>query len=107
MNITVPIYVERRPGSSTDGPGYRVQPLFFPSPEERGESLERVLDRLAAALRDHLHTRGRQGRHDELARWTFCPDLKQQRLDLKLDLKRRAVKCTFLFVAFRKFGRIV
>src|SRR5262245_17333379 len=107
MNITVPIYVERRPGSSTDGPGYRVQPLFFPSPEERGEHLERVLDRLAAALRDLLHTLGRQGRHDELARWTFCPDLRQQRLALSLELGRRTVNWTFLVVAFKKFGRTV
>ncbi len=100
MKITVPVCVERLP-SAAGGPGtYRVRPLFFPAPAESDERLDRALAALAVALRDLLHRLGREPRHEELARWAFCPDLEHHRLDLTLELRRRRAKVTFLFVAF-------
>ncbi|HEX5268847.1 MAG TPA: AAA family ATPase, partial [Gemmataceae bacterium] len=104
MNLTLPIYVESsRPGGGATV--YRARPLFFPEPVVRGERLERVLTRLAQDVAKQLTDQGRQPRHDALAAWTFSPALRSQRIELRLELRRRTARCRFLFVIFRHFGR--
>jgi ATP-dependent Clp protease ATP-binding subunit ClpA len=104
MNINLPIYVEgTRPGGGAIV--YHARPLFFRHPVVRGEKLDRLTARLARDLAKHLHELGRQGRHDELAAWTFSPTLHTQRLDLTLALRRGTARCRFLFVLFRQFDR--
>ncbi|HKI33955.1 MAG TPA: AAA family ATPase [Gemmataceae bacterium] len=104
MNLTLPIYVESsRPGGGATV--YRARPLFFGQPEVRGERLERVLTRLAQDLAQRLNRLGKAKRHEDLADYTFSPQLRTQRLDLTLALRRRTARCRFLFVTFRHFGR--
>src|SRR5690349_3600985 len=102
MNLTLPVYVESRkpPGGAAV---FHVRPLFFAKPLLRGDRLDRVLVRLAQDLDAQLTSLGREGRHDELARWTFHPRLAQQRIELTLELRRRTARCRFLFVSFRQF----
>jgi ATP-dependent Clp protease ATP-binding subunit ClpC len=106
MILTVPIYLQRH-GADGSFPRYTARPLFFGRPVQSGPDLGRVLNQLAVELRLELHTLGKEYRHDELARWSFCPDLDHHRLDLTLELKHQRVKCTFLFVSFEALGRRV
>src|SRR5205085_11810041 len=76
MNITIPIYVQSHRDT------YLVRPLFFPRPIQQHEKLERVLHLLAGELRKVLRELGKMLRHEDLAAWTFCPDLDYRRLDL-------------------------
>jgi ATP-dependent Clp protease ATP-binding subunit ClpA len=104
MNVNVPIYVEAtRPQGG--GTVYRARPLFFREPAVRGEKLDRLMPRLGRDVGQHLHHLGREGRHDALAAWSFCPALRSERLDLQLPLRRGTARCRFLFVLFRHFGR--
>src|SRR3954453_16478901 len=78
MKVTIPLYVEEhRPKGGAGGTAatHVVRPLFFDAPVERGEQLNRVVAKLAGAVRKVLDALGERARHDELARWTFCPDL--------------------------------
>ncbi len=99
MNITIPIYVQ----SHRDL--YVVRPLFFPRPIQQHEKLERVLHLLAGELRTDLRELGKMLRHDDLAAWTFSPDLDYHRLDLVLELRKRLARGRFFFVVFHTLGR--
>jgi ATP-dependent Clp protease ATP-binding subunit ClpA len=103
MNVTVPVYVESvRQGGNTL---YKARPLFFPGPIVRGERLERLLSRLMQDIGEVLTGLGREARHDALVSWTFAPRLAHERLEVTLLLRRRTVRCRYLFVSFRQLGR--
>jgi hypothetical protein len=99
MKITIPICIQ----SLTDR--YRVTPLFVAGPRAEHEKLERALHLLARDLREELRRLGRLERHDELAAYTFNPDLDYHRLDVAVELRKRVARCRFLFVAFESMGR--
>jgi ATP-dependent Clp protease ATP-binding subunit ClpA len=101
VNITIPIYVQSHRDT------YLVRPLFFPHPIQQHEKLERVLHLLAGELRKLLREQGKALRHDELAAWTFCPELDYHRLDLVMELRKRLARGRFFFVVFRTLGRRV
>jgi hypothetical protein len=86
MNVTIPIYVQARRDT------YTVRPLFFPGPVRQHEKLERVLHLLARDLRKELYEIGRQLRHDDLAQWTFSPEMDYHRLELVLELRKRMAR---------------
>ncbi|HYV38495.1 MAG TPA: AAA family ATPase [Gemmataceae bacterium] len=99
MTIIVPLYVH-----SVDGQ-FDVRPLFFPQPSARAPKLERALHQVTQKLRETLHFLGKELRHDELARYTFNPELDYHRLDVTVDLRRRVAKSRFLFVIFEALDR--
>jgi len=104
MNLTIPIYIQGH--RSGDSPTvYEARPLFAPAPVVRGEKLDRLMVRLAHDLDKLLARLAEQQRHDALARWSFCPPLSQQRLELTLLLRRRTVRCRFFLLVLRHFGR--
>ena len=105
MNLTVPIYVEERKRPGQTVPEYSVRPLFFSHPVRKDELLSRALTKLAGDLRSLLDSLGREMRHDELARWSFLPDMTEKRLSLRLELRRSAPICKALFVRFEALGR--
>jgi len=104
MNIDLPIYVEQIQARGKP-PEFEARPLFFSGPVLRGERLERLMARLARELSQQLGKLGRQGRHDELAAYTFSPRLQQHRLEIDITLRRRTASCRFLFISFRQLGR--
>jgi ATP-dependent Clp protease ATP-binding subunit ClpA len=107
MLFRIPIYVA---GAKPQGGGTTVhtaRPLFVDGPTERGENLNRLLARLARKVGDELTRLGRADRHEELAAWSFCPELSQERADLTFLLRRRTARCRYLLVAFRQFDRRV
>src|SRR5271155_2006425 len=99
MTITVPLYVH-----SADGQ-FEVRPLFFLQPKARAQKLERALQQLTHQLRQKLHFLGKEPNHDELARYTFNPQLDYHRLDVAIDLRRRVAKSRFLIVVFDALQR--
>lgn len=105
MNLTVPIYVEERKRPGQPVPEYSVRPLFFSHPVRKDELLSRALTKLAGDLRALLDNLGRDMRHDALARWSFLPDIVEQHLSLRLELRRSASVCKALFVRFEALGR--
>src|SRR5271166_5564640 len=101
MKLTLPIYVTRHEKLFT------VRPLFFLLPVERHAKLERALFLLSRALREQLRELGKAWRHDELARYSFYPDLHFERITLALELRRHIHRARFLFVHFEALGRRV
>src|SRR5262245_46864132 len=107
MLFRVPIYLatERPPGG---GPAVQTgRPLFFPDLVERSANLNRLMARLARRVSERLAALARLDRHDELADWSFCPELAQERLELTVHLRRRTARVRYLFVTFRHLGRRV
>ncbi len=99
MLLILPIYVHLHEDLFT------VWPLFAPTVVERHGKLERVLFQLARTLRAQLNALGKALRHEELARYSFCPDLEYRRIDLALELRRRVARGRFFFVLFEALGR--
>jgi ATP-dependent Clp protease ATP-binding subunit ClpA len=100
MIFRVPIYV----AGDTSG-AFTARPLFADRPSRSDANLNRLISKLARDITKTIEEAGKTDRHDELARWTFAPAVTQHRLTLKVELRRRAVKLKYLFVAFRHLGK--
>ncbi len=79
---------------------YTVRPLFFAHPVERHPRLERALLLLARELRNVLHREGKNWRHDDLALYSFYPELQFERLEVAVELCKKVHRGRFLFVTF-------
>ncbi|MCA9061057.1 MAG: AAA family ATPase, partial [Planctomycetaceae bacterium] len=103
MEITVPVYVE----SVTERKRtlYRVRPLFRPGPYAQAEMLEQAYNRLTHELRELLIPLGRMPRHDELAEWTFYPELKTQTVRVRIHVRRQTALLKLLLVTLEHFDR--
>ena len=101
MNLTIPLYVEERRVPSAPSPLFVVRPLFFDYPSRQADLLSRATTKLAADLRQVLEGLGKQMRHDELARWTFSPDITERHISVPLDLRRSRPTLRTLVVTFR------
>ncbi|MGE0132836.1 MAG: AAA family ATPase [Blastocatellales bacterium] len=104
MKITVPIYIEQQQESGQPAT-YVVRPIFFHEPVARDEELQRAIGKLVKALRRTLDEAGKKMWHNELAGYSFAPELDDQLLSFNLDLKTRRVACRMLFVTFNSLNR--
>jgi ATP-dependent Clp protease ATP-binding subunit ClpA len=105
MTFTIPIYCEEGRAENSSAPLFLARPLFFRSPQAKGEKLNRVTARLVTDLRKHLQALGRQARHDDLAPWTFAPEVETHLLDLAFELRSGRAKGKFLFVILSALDR--
>jgi len=105
MNVTIPLYVEERKEPGEPTPRFTVRPLFFAEPSRTAELLSRATSKLAGDVRRRLDELGKQMRHEDLARWTFAPEVAEHHLTLHLQLRRSAPHFKALFVTFRALGR--
>ncbi len=102
MNLSIPVYIERREG------GYLLRPLFAPEPRVRHRDLERGTARLAGAVRKTLDHLDREDRHDGLARFIFSPDFEDRHVEVSVALKKRTLRFRLLLVIVRTGeGRLV
>ncbi len=85
--------------------GYAARPLFFDKPARDDTHLHRLLAKLGRDLVERLETLGKEARHDELASWTFAPNVSAHRLAFKIELRRRVADVKYLLVAFEHLGR--
>jgi ATP-dependent Clp protease ATP-binding subunit ClpC len=105
MRFTIPVLVEERTASAGGTPGFLVRPLFQSEPEVRAERLGRALNSLSSKLHDSLDGLGRQARHDALAQWTFLPSLREESVDLRLELEAGSFACRLFFFRVPALGR--
>ncbi len=102
MRFEIPLYIQGQGGKQ---PEYRVRPLFFARPEEHSKLLKQARSRLIQSLRSHLDALSRQDRNEELARYSYCPELEQNLLDLRFEHKKRTARVRLLVVTFHGLGR--
>ncbi|GMU50934.1 MAG: hypothetical protein AMXMBFR33_00800 [Candidatus Xenobia bacterium] len=102
MRFEIPLYIQGQGGKQ---PEYRVRPLFFARPEEHSRLLHQARSRLIQSLRSHLDALSRLDRNEELARYSYCPELDQNLLELRFEHKKRTARVRLLVVTFRALGR--
>ena len=108
MNISVPVYIQEDHSRHTDfGKSRRlsIRPLFFSAPVEQDESLQRATARLARELRKEFRRLANEARHEELAAYTFNPELEEKVLEFPLEWAKRRFNVRHLFVIVPAFGR--
>jgi ATP-dependent Clp protease ATP-binding subunit ClpA len=104
MRLSIPVLVEtvRDENAWTV---YTARPLFFTEPQARDRDLRRLTAKIGRDLQRQLDRLGKEARHDDLAQYTFHPRLQSQRVELKIELRRRLVRARYLIVTFRHHGR--
>lgn len=108
MNISVPVYIqEEHPRHTNFGKSRRlsIRPLFFGAPVEQDESLQRATARLARELRKEFRRLANEARHEELAAYSFNPELEEKLLEFPLELGKRRFIVRHLFITALAFGR--
>ena len=100
MKLTVPLYCEKQPGENKAPVSYFVRPLFFTAPEQRREDLSRAVTALNARLREELQGLAAQPWHELLAEWAFSPALREEKIEITLDFRKRTAKTDFLVVSY-------
>jgi ATP-dependent Clp protease ATP-binding subunit ClpA len=105
VKITVPIIIQKQPQQGIAPSLHILRPLFHPYIEARGEDLNRAMTKLAKELRRECDRLSREMRHDELARYSFSPDLEDHFFKFQLEMADRRAKCNFLVVAFKSLDR--
>jgi ATP-dependent Clp protease ATP-binding subunit ClpA len=105
LQIRIPLYFESRQGGPHTGTRYTVRPLFFHQPERTDDTLSRAVAKLTQDLARELAAEGCSPRHESLARYSYYPDLEEHRLNLRLELRRRAISGRFYCVSLRALGR--
>jgi len=108
MNIRIPIYVEERKPESAVVQHVRLvslRPLFFPHPTEQDVSLQRATTRLANQLRQQLGALARFGRHEDLAAYSFYPQVEETMLEFTVEVGKKRFVLRHLFIVLPAFGR--
>ncbi|MGH9833521.1 MAG: hypothetical protein ACRD9Y_10925, partial [Blastocatellia bacterium] len=105
MKLTVPIYIEQHQETEQPSLSYSVRPLFFNEPVCRDEDLQRAIGKFVKALRRELDEAGKKMWQNGLAWHSFAPDLDDQMLSFRLDLKTRKADCRLLFITFNSLDR--
>src|ERR1041385_2191488 len=108
MKLRIPIYVEEQKPQATALQHVRpvsLRPLFFPKPIEQDVSLQRATGRLANNLRSELGSLARSARHEELAAYTFYPQLDETMLEFHIEVGKKRYALRHLFLVLSAFGR--
>src|SRR4051812_30941624 len=105
MNLSIPLYVEERRVPDMPTPTFFVRPLFFEGPFRASDLLSRATTKLASDLRQWLDKLGKNPRHDDLAEWTFAPDIDEHHVSVPLDLRRSHPTFRAMVVTFKALDR--
>ena len=105
MQLSIPVFVhsERPQGKKTVE--YTVRPLFFDGFVSQDMQLSKATARCVRHMRRQLGRMGREGKHEELVRCTFSPNIETRRIKLEIELKSSWRRETFFVVCFRAFDR--
>jgi DNA polymerase III delta prime subunit len=106
MKITLPIYLEER---REDGrAAHYARAVFFHKFVEKHEMASRAVAKLAQKLQTAMSALAREGRHEQLAAYSFYPDdLDEKTLKMSLNLGDRHAPVSYLVFTFAAFGRRV
>lgn len=112
--VTIPVLSEKISAQPGQPATYRVRPLFLGFGVDGDDHWvaynrreDRALANLAQDLRNSLIGAGRELRHDEIKRWSFCPSTTSRFLPLTISLRKQTLRGKFLFVSFEALGRRV
>jgi ATP-dependent Clp protease ATP-binding subunit ClpC len=105
VKLTVPLYQEKFRQDGADV--YYVRPLFHAGIEALRPELQRATDSVRNNLHKELRALSAQARHDSLAFYAQCPDVREEAVDVAIQLKRRSVEVRFLFAVFELGDRRV
>lgn len=100
MKLTIPLYQEKFSHEGRDV--FFVRPLFYSDVEALRPELRRATDSVRTALRKLLQKLSEEARHDALAWHAQCPEVSEQHVSLRLQLKRRSVETRFLFAVYQQ-----
>ena len=106
MEFQVPIYIETVPRKDK-ATQYVARPLFLPRPVCTHTELPKLLTRTSSEVRDTLRALSMECHQEELAGWSFSPDLVEARHKFTLRLRRKTVRCELLVVGLRAFDRSI
>lgn len=106
MKLTLPVYIERSP-KHTASSVHLVRPLFLEEPIVQDDDLGRALAKFVKSARKILSDAARQSDQQEIARYTFAPDIEEKRIKLRLELKNRMIECNRLLIVFEACGKRV
>src|SRR5690606_16935337 len=81
---------------------FLARPLFFTGVDATRPELQRATDSLRNALRGLLMNMNSEARHDSLAWHLQMPELREERVTLRLKLKRRNLEVPYLFVVWQQ-----
>ena len=104
MRIELPLFVQTGTADVPKGVS-SVRPLFFERPVEANREIAKARAKLATGLTKMLGEMARDGRHREVAKYTFCPDLQLHTLKFRVDLRRQSFQGRFPVVSFRDMSR--
>ncbi len=106
MRIELPLFVQTGTADVPKGVS-SVRPLFFDRPVEANREIAKARAKLATGLTKMLGEMARGGKHREVAKYTFSPDLRLHALKFRIDLRRQSFHGRFPVVSFRHMSRRV
>ena len=107
MIFSIPIFIQENPVRGNHPSHFIVRPLFHPYPVEKSEKLHRALNKLSSGLKQLLYDLGHDSRHDALAEWTFDPILREETLELRLELDSGSELIKLFLVGYSAWNRTI
>ncbi|MCA8915149.1 MAG: ATP-dependent Clp protease ATP-binding subunit [Planctomycetes bacterium] len=98
MKLTIPLYQEKFRKDGQDV--YYVRPLFPAAIEATRPELQRATDSVRNNLRKMIQGLAAEARHNALAWQMQCPDVREEHVSLRIQLKRRSVEARFVFAVY-------
>lgn len=107
MLIEIPVLIEtvRHEGEEASGRFCRLRPVFFESPIVSNKSVDLGLHEMTRQLRDHLRQLHRWGHVENLARYSFAPEMFLRNVELAIELPRRFDRVFLPIVQFESEDR--
>lgn len=100
MEFNLPIYI-RKLSPEGQKPYYQARPLFFEEPLLTHGDLQKLIQNLSLSLRRELKDAFQQADHQELARWSFCPEISIQKARFSLKHAKAELSGQLYLGSFR------
>jgi ATP-dependent Clp protease ATP-binding subunit ClpC len=107
MNFSIPIYIEQQKEPDSKRISYLLRPLFFDQPVKHAHSLSRGMAELVKDIRKQLGSLADRHSHQELAKWTFAPEMEIREVNVSVMPKKTGTQSRFPVVLLPMFGRQV
>jgi ATP-dependent Clp protease ATP-binding subunit ClpC len=105
MNFSIPIYIQEHKEPASKRVSYSLRPLFFDQPVEHAQSLSRGMAELVKGIRKKLGSLADCSSHQELAQWTYCPEMDIREVWVSVMPKRTGIQSRFPVVLLPMFDR--
>ncbi|MDA1013324.1 MAG: AAA family ATPase [Planctomycetota bacterium] len=107
MNITCPIYITSHRVGGDKVATYTLRPLFMPAVVRADKQLGRATSRLVSDLKKLLGRLAKEGKHKEIAKYAYCPEIECRRYKLSCEVADAWVRDAFAIAHFNAVDRQV